>query len=98
MHKSIYTRQYEVLLTLLREAREKSGLTQTDLAQHLGMSQSDVSKCEIGARRLDIIEVKMWAETLGIGFIELVQSLEERTRTDIVLKGEANVKLQSKKA
>lgn len=98
MHKSIYTRQYEVLLTLLREAREKSGLTQTDLAQHLGMSQSDVSKCEIGARRLDIIEVKMWAETLGIGFLELVQSLEERTRTDIVLKGEANAKLQSKKA
>ena len=98
MHKSIYTRQYEVLLTLLREAREKSGLTQTDLAQQLGMSQSDVSKCEIGARRLDIIEVKMWAETLGIGFLELVQSLEERTRTDIVLKGEANVKLQSKKA
>lgn len=98
MHKSIYTRQYEVLLALLREAREKSGLTQTDLAQHLAMSQSDVSKCEIGTRRLDIIEVKIWAETLGIDFLELVQNLEERTRSDIVLKGATSAKRQPKKS
>jgi len=85
MHKTIYTRQYEVLLTILREARAVADLTQAELAQRLGMSQSDVSKCEMGTRRLDIIEVKLWAETLGVGFVDLVSDLEEKTKSDMVL-------------
>lgn len=85
MHKTIYTRQYEVLLTILREARAVAELTQAELAKRLGISQSDVSKCEMGTRRLDIIEVKLWAETLGVGFADLVRDLEEKTKADMVL-------------
>ena len=32
MEKSIYTREYALLLRLLREARERAGITQVELA------------------------------------------------------------------
>lgn len=52
MEKSIYTREYVVLLRLLREARERAGVSQVELAARLGQSQSFVSKLETGDRRI----------------------------------------------
>ena len=55
MEKSIYTREHEAFLRLLREAREGAGLTQVGLAEALGRSQSFVSKVERGETRLDVL-------------------------------------------
>lgn len=85
MHKTIYTRQYQALLEILREARATAGLTQGDLAERLGMGQSDISKCEIGTRRLDVVELKMWAEALGTELINVVQELDARVKAEAVL-------------
>jgi transcriptional regulator with XRE-family HTH domain len=82
MHKTIYTRQYSCLLTLLREARETAGITQSALAEMLGMKQSDVSKSEQGVRRLDVIELKLWAEALGSTLPKLVTALESRVKSE----------------
>ena len=38
--KSIYSDEYGILLRLLRETREKAGITQVQLAARLGQSQS----------------------------------------------------------
>ncbi|EGK72102.1 hypothetical protein METUNv1_01574 [Methyloversatilis universalis FAM5] len=70
MEKSIYSMQYKLFLDLLREARESGGLTQEDVASKLGVTQSFVSKCERGERRLDIIEARAWCIALGMPFIE----------------------------
>lgn len=68
MLKTPYTTQYRTLLAMLREARSSAGLTQIEMAKRLDISQSDVSKCEHGFRRLDVIELKLWIEALGGDF------------------------------
>lgn len=77
MDKSIYTREYAVLLRLLRETRERAGLTQVDLAAKLGQSQSFVSKCERGDRRLDVVQLRTILRALGTSLSDFVSRLEE---------------------
>lgn len=49
--------EYRRFLVRLREARERSGLTQVEVAKHLSVPQSFVSKCESGERRVDVVEL-----------------------------------------
>lgn len=85
MLKSLHTRQYALLLQELRAARAAAGLSQIALAERLDMQQSDVSKCERGTRRLDVVELRQWGQALGIGLVELVQRLDERIAADEAL-------------
>ncbi|EDX76721.1 hypothetical protein MC7420_1724 [Coleofasciculus chthonoplastes PCC 7420] len=55
MEKSICTREYALFLSHLRSARKAAGLTQEQIAQSLQQTQSFVSKCERGERRIDIV-------------------------------------------
>ena len=68
MEKSIFSDDYLLFLRQLREARKKSGLTQQQLAERLQQTQSFVSKCERGERRLDIVEVRAFCNAIGISF------------------------------
>lgn len=76
MEKSVTSEDYKVLLACLKEAREGAGLTQADVAERLDMSQSQVSKCERGERRLDVIELREWCAALGVGFPAFIRVLE----------------------
>ena len=76
MPKSIYSSQYETFLILLRQTREEAGVTQIELARKLRMTQSTVSKCERGERRLDIIELRRWCRVIGCALPEFVAKLE----------------------
>lgn len=76
MRKSIHTPEYRVFLRRLREARERSGLSQGDVARAIGESQSFVSKLERGERRLDIIETRTLCGALGQRFPRFVAALE----------------------
>lgn len=78
MQKSIVSKEHKVFLACLREARESSGLTQIDLADRLGMTQSQVSKCERGERRLDLIELHAWCQALGVKLMTFVRTFESR--------------------
>ena len=78
MDKSIYTREYEVLLRLLREARERSGLTQVELAERLSQTQSYVSKIERGDRRLDVVQLRTILGVLGIRLADFVELFEQQ--------------------
>lgn len=48
MEKSIYSQEYELFLQVLRETRQEKGLTQIEIADRLGETQSFVSKVERG--------------------------------------------------
>jgi transcriptional regulator with XRE-family HTH domain len=80
MDKSIFTAEYKSFLKHLREARENSGLTQADLGERLGQTQSFVSKCERGERRLDVIELMAFCDALEIDFTRFVTSLQREPR------------------
>ena len=81
MEKSIYSREYAVVLRLLREARQEAGLTQTALAKKLKQTQSFVTKVERGDRRLDIIQLRTICQTFGLTLAEFVSRLERALRS-----------------
>ncbi len=77
MAKSIHTRQHKVFRQLLKDVRAEKGLTQVDLARRLKRSQSFVAKCEVGERRLEIIELRQWCDAIGITLLAFISRLED---------------------
>ena len=78
MDKSIYTSEYATMLELLSELRQEAGVTQVELAELLGQSQSFVSKVERGERRLDLIQLRTICRTLGTSLPDFVKRWERR--------------------
>lgn len=78
MNKKIFTNEQRILVELLREAREKAGLRQVDVAERLGQPQSFVSKYEAGERRLDVLELRDVCRVLGEPLKKFVMELERR--------------------
>jgi transcriptional regulator with XRE-family HTH domain len=56
----------QAILSAVRAARNKAGLTQEDVAKRLNRPQSYVSKYESGERRLDLIEFLRVTKTLKV--------------------------------
>jgi len=77
MEKSIYTKQLNQALALLKNLRQNAKLTQKDLALKLDKPQSFVSKYESGERRIDIIELMTICNALGIQISEYISKLEK---------------------
>ena len=76
MEKSIHSAHYAVFLKVLREARERAGLTQLQLARKIGETQTFVSKCERGERRIDVVELKTFCQAFGLTLKQFVRVLE----------------------
>ena len=71
--KSQHTREYDRFVAALRAARERAGLTQSDVAKKLRTYASFVSKCEAGERRLDVVELKRLCAVYGVGLVDLLR-------------------------
>jgi|APMI01.1.fsa_nt_gi transcriptional regulator with XRE-family HTH domain len=65
MGRSVHTPAYKALLETLIAAREEAGLTQVELAARLGTTQSFISKCERGERRIDVVEFVEFVTAMG---------------------------------
>jgi transcriptional regulator with XRE-family HTH domain len=76
MEKSIFTQEYAFFLSHLRAARKAAGLTQEQVAKRLQQTQSFVSKCERGERRIDVVELRAFCQAIGISFRDFIQKLE----------------------
>jgi len=68
------------LCTGLREARESAGLTQTDLANRLGVVQSYVSKIENGDRRIDVAELVLVCRALDLDPVQFIKAIITREK------------------
>ena len=75
MEKTIYSDAYSEFLMQLRATRIEKRVTQTELAQRLGTTQSVISKCERGERRIDLVEARSFCEALGVDFVDFVTTL-----------------------
>ena len=78
MEKTIFSPEYRAVTALLSEFREKAGITQVDLANKLGVTQSYVSKVERGERLLDVIQLREFCKALDTDLIMFVKKLEKR--------------------
>jgi transcriptional regulator with XRE-family HTH domain len=63
---SIYDERYKELIQLLIKARKDKAITQVDLASKLMIPRQNISKIELGQRRLDVLELNDWLQALGI--------------------------------
>jgi transcriptional regulator with XRE-family HTH domain len=77
MAKTIFTQEYVLFLRHLRESRKKARLTQEQLAEKLNQTQSFISKCERGERRIDVVELRGFCLALGIPVEEFIRELEK---------------------
>ena len=77
MEKSIHSARYTVFLKVLRTTRERAGLTQTQLARKIGATQTFVSKCERGERRVDVVELRTFCQAFGLSLKQFVSKLEK---------------------
>ncbi len=80
MDKTIFSGDYETFLRLMRDARRASGLTQEQMAERLGQTQSFISKCERGERRLDLVEVRAFCIAMGVSFPAFVTEFDREVR------------------
>jgi len=77
MTKSIFSKRYQCLKKILVDARNKAELSQTQLGNKLGKTQNYISKCEIGERRVDVIELIDIAEALNFDPCDIVTKLKK---------------------
>lgn len=56
----------------LREARQRAGMTQAQLAEAIGCKQKDVSRWEAGQIEPGVLTVKKMAHVLGCSMDDLV--------------------------
>lgn len=61
------------LANLLRQIRLDANLTQLQLAEKIGQTQSYVSKYENGEQRLDLIELEAVCKAAGIPLTNFVE-------------------------
>ena len=88
MEKSIHSPENAAFLAALKRTRKRAGLSQADLAERLQETQSWVSKCERGERRLDLLEVRALCRAIGVSFLQFaaevdaeLQRLEQKATT-----------------
>jgi transcriptional regulator with XRE-family HTH domain len=57
-----YQKAYKRFRARLVQARHEAGLTQVEVAKRLGRPNSFISKCELGERRVDVVELRQLAQ------------------------------------
>lgn len=63
---ALHTDRYAAFLDRLRAARRQRDMTQEAVADVLGKPQTYVSKCELGERRVDFVELEDFAAAYGL--------------------------------
>ena len=63
-------------LQLLKKTRQDAMLTQAQLARKIGETQTFISKCERGERRIDVVELDTFCRAFGVSLKQFVGKLE----------------------
>ncbi|MBN8224686.1 MAG: helix-turn-helix transcriptional regulator [Xanthomonadales bacterium] len=97
MGQSTHNADYQLLLTVLRTVRQRQRVTQIELAERLGNTQTFVSKCERGERRIDVVELVEFAEALRVNPVDiLTEFLNLRLRRPAISAKKASRRLPSR--
>jgi len=80
MPKSIHRNEYRVLLRMIKDRRQRAGLTQKECSEGLGRSQSFMSDIERGVRRLDVVQLRDLCRIMNSDLRKFVADLERELR------------------
>ena len=75
---SVYSDDYQSVISALKQARVRQNITQTAIATALGRPQSFIAKVENGERRLDVVEFIRLAQLLGMDWQSELQSIARK--------------------
>lgn len=78
MQKSIHQTRYHIMIALLRQKRELAGITQIQLSNKLGVSQTIISKIETCERRIDVIELIDICNVINVSFVDFFNELNKK--------------------
>ena len=76
MRKELYNKRRKQIGILLQHERKCQKLEQEDIARALGVRQELISKIEAGTRRIDILELIDYCETLNLSLTEFAWKIE----------------------
>jgi len=62
MIKTIFSEDHKHIVAQLKKARQQAGLNQKQVAALLNVNQSFVSKIESGQYRIDVVQLKQFAQ------------------------------------
>ncbi|MEX1826905.1 helix-turn-helix domain-containing protein [Luteibacter sp. CQ10] len=80
--KSIDQPEYQLVLDLIRAVRVEAGLSQQALTERLGRPQTYASDCELGARRMDALQLHQWCVACGTSLTNFARRLEAALSSD----------------
>lgn len=75
---SVYSDDYQSVISALKQARVRQNITQTAIATALGRPQSFIAKVENGERRLDVVEFIRLAQLLAMDWQSELQSIARK--------------------
>lgn len=78
MPKTIFGGDHQHVVTVLIEARKRSGKTQAELASLINRDQTFISLIERRQRRVDVVEFIKIAKALGSDPVTLLGAIVER--------------------
>jgi len=62
MKKTIHQQKYKQIVEKLKKARKEASFTQIQVSEKLKKPQSYISKVEAGEQRIDVVELKLFAD------------------------------------
>jgi transcriptional regulator with XRE-family HTH domain len=75
--QSVRTAEYDLLIAMLREARELKAVSQRQLSKRLGREHTYILKIEKGIRRVDVVEMIQICSELGVDPLEIVAKVRD---------------------
>jgi transcriptional regulator with XRE-family HTH domain len=71
---------HAVFIEELVQLRLHAGLSTQALADRLGIEAGEVERSERGRRRVDVVELQLWAFACGSSLTEFMGKIDRRTR------------------
>jgi hypothetical protein len=76
--KSLHSPRYRSVVRLMKAMRKRAGLSQGELAARLKRPRTYVTKCELGERRVDVLEWLEYCQACGEKPLEVTRELISR--------------------
>ena len=94
MDKSLNKKRRKVIGDLLHLERKLRDMRQEDIGLKLGVSQEQIAKMESGKRRIDVVELIVYCNELGLSLTQIAAKIESYLNSYRLMPTRPNMKYQ----